>query len=150
MRNSHTAPSVIIYTSQNIVTSQYKMKVSEAYSGFLEAEDIPEGKEITVTIEMVRQPNGKDKGLDGQKVDKPIVKLAKVKKEWVLNKTNARLIRRQYGNDMNKWAGQSVKIYRTTCRAFGKTVACIRVKDESVNQEVSMPSSPFGNERGGQ
>ena len=119
------------------------MKVSEAYSGFLEAEDIPEGKDIPVTIEAVRLPTNKDKGLDGKVMDKPIVKLAKVKKEWVLNKTNARLIRRQYGNETDSWAGKKIEIYRTTCNAFGKTVACIRVRDIIKPATNPTPSNPF-------
>ncbi len=106
------------------------MKVSEAFGGFLEAEDIPDGKDIPVTIESVREPGKDDKGQDGKQLDKPIVKLAKVQKEWVMNKTNAKTIRRITGeNDMSKWAGQSITIYRTTCNAFGeKNRPCIRVR----------------------
>ena len=106
------------------------MKISEEYKGFLEAEDIPEGKEIPVEILSVRRANNKDKGLDGQVLEVPIVKLKSVKKEWVLNKTNARIIRRKLGNETDGWTGKKIIIFRTTCKAFGKTVACIRVKEE--------------------
>lgn len=109
------------------------MKVSEVFDGFLEAEDIPAGKDIPVTIESVREPGPDDKGKDGRQMDKPIVKLAKVKKEWVLNKTNARLIRRQHGNEMDAWSGKKINIYRTTCNAFGDPkTPCIRVRGEKL------------------
>lgn len=109
------------------------MKVSELFSGFLEAEDLPDGKPIVVTIEGVRMPSKDDKGKDGRQMDKPIVKLAKVKKEWVLNKTNARAIRRLYGNETENWHGKEVTIYRTTCAAFGDpNTPCIRVKSNAL------------------
>jgi hypothetical protein len=108
------------------------MKVSEAFGGFLEAEDLPEGKDITVTIEAVREPSKDDKGQDGKLIDKPIVKFAKVKKELIMNKTNAKAIRRMFGeNEMTNWVGKQITIYRTTCNAFGdKNRPCIRVKGE--------------------
>ena len=111
------------------------MKVSEAFAGFLEAEDLPQNKDIKVVIRSVRESTNKDKGQDGKNLDKPIVAIEGAKKEWVLNKTNAKTIRRAYGNDMSKWAGMSITIYRTTCNAFGKTVACVRVREE-MNNEV--------------
>ena len=107
------------------------MKVSEAFGGFLEAEDLPDGKDITVTIESVRESGSNDKGTDGKPIDKPIIRLAKVKKELILNKTNAKLIRRIYGNEMNDWIGKEIQIYRTTCNAFGNSkTPCIRVRGE--------------------
>lgn len=109
------------------------MKVSEVFDGFLEAEDIPENKDVTVTIENVRQPGKDDKGKDGRQMDKPIVKFAKVKKEWVLNKTNARSIRRLYGNETDEWIGKQIAIYRTTCNAFGDPkTPCIRVRGKQL------------------
>jgi hypothetical protein len=105
------------------------MKVSELFSGFLEAEDLPDGKDIDVVIESVRRAGKDDKGKDGRAMENPIVSLAKVKKEWVLNKTNARAIRRLYGNETDDWAGKPVTIYRTTCAAFGDpNTPCIRVR----------------------
>jgi hypothetical protein len=105
------------------------MKVSELFSGYLEAEDLPDDRDVTVTIESVRAPGKDDKGKDGRVMDKPIVKLTKVKKEWVLNKTNARTIRRMHGNETEAWHGKEVTIYRTTCAAFGDAnTPCIRVR----------------------
>ena len=110
------------------------MKVSESFGGFLEAEDLPENKDVTVTIESVREPGKDDKGQDGKPLDKPIIRLAKVKKEWVMNKTNSKVIRRLFGeNEMTNWIGKKVTLYRTTCNAFGdKNRPCIRVRGEAL------------------
>lgn len=106
------------------------MKVSDAYPGFIEAEDLPEGKDIPIVIEGFRMAGPKDKGCDGKPINKPIIKIKNKKKEWVICKTVARSIRRQHGDDMEKWAGKGITIFRTTCTAFGETVACIRVRGE--------------------
>jgi hypothetical protein len=106
------------------------MKVSDIYGQYIEAEELPEGKDIDVTIESVRSANANDKGKDGKPItDKAFIRLAKVKKEWVLNATNAKSIRRQHGNDMDEWSGKKITIYRTTCNAFGDpNKPCIRVR----------------------
>lgn len=106
------------------------MKVSDAYPGFIEAEDLPEGKDISITIEGVRMAGPQDKGRDGKALDKPLIKIRGKEKEWVICKTVARTIRRQHGDDMEQWPGKKITIYRTTCQAFGETVACIRVRGE--------------------
>ena len=103
--------------------------VSSSFPGFLDAGDL-DGNESTVTIKLVREPGEQDKGLDGKPIDKPIVVFEKRQKEWVLNKTNAKTIRDDlgYGNKYEKWKGRKIVLFPTTCRAFGETVACIRVK----------------------
>ena len=101
--------------------------VSGSFPGFLEAGD-RDGKDVTLKIKLVRESGLDDKGLDGKPIDKPIVVFEKARKEWVLNKTNARTIRLLYGDQFGKWKGKEVTIYPTTCRAFGETVACIRVR----------------------
>jgi hypothetical protein len=56
-----------------------------------------------------------------------------VKKEMVLNKTNARTIRRHHGNEMDEWSGKKITLFRSTCDAFGKkNVPCIRVKGKTL------------------
>ena len=109
------------------------MKVSEVFGGFLEAEDLPQGKDVSVTILAVRESTADDKGSDGKPLNKPLVKIKGAKKEWVLNKTCARTIRRLYGNDMEQWAGKNISIYRDVCNAFGKrNVPCIRVRGKQL------------------
>ena len=101
--------------------------VSKSFPGFLEAGDL-DGKEVTLTIASVREPVSDDKGKDGKPIGKPVVKFEKAAKEWVLNKTNARMIRQLYGNEYSGWKGKKITLYVTTCAAFGETVACTRVR----------------------
>lgn len=108
-------------------------KVSDVFPGFIEAEDLPEGKDIPITIERVRMAGSDDKGKDGRQLDKPIIKIKGKSKEWVICKTVARAIRRQHGDDMNNWPGNQISIYRTTCNAFGNpNTPCIRVRGEKL------------------
>ena len=107
--------------------------MSGSFPGFLEAGDL-DGNDVTLKIKLVREPGPDDKGLDGKPMDKPIVVFEKARKEWVLNKTNARTIRLLYGDQFGAWKGKTVTIYPTTCKAFGETVACIRVR--CVNPET--------------
>tara|TARA_R110002012_G_scaffold125779_2_gene277419 strand:+ start:885 stop:1247 length:363 start_codon:yes stop_codon:yes gene_type:complete len=102
--------------------------VSSSFPGFLEAGDL-DGNEITATIKLVRESGEQDKGLDGKPIEKPIVVFEKARKEWVLNKTNARTIRALYGDKYEKWKGKKIILFPTSCRAFGETVACIRVRE---------------------
>lgn len=114
--------------------------VSRSFPGFLEAGDL-DGKEITVTIKTVREPGGQDKGQNGEPLkDKAIVIFEKAKKEWILNKTNARTIRSLYGDKYEGWKGKKVILFPTSCRAFGETVACIRVrcKDPETGKEPDL------------
>ena len=101
--------------------------MSGSFPGFLEAGDL-DSRDVTLEIKLVREPGPDDKGLDGKPMDKPIVVFEKARKEWVLNKTNARTIRLLYGDQFGAWNGKTVTIYPTTCKAFGETVACIRVR----------------------
>ena len=87
-----------------------------------------DGADVTVTIESVREAENDDKGRDGKPIGKPIVRFVKARKEWVLNKTNARVIRELYGDKYEGWKGKKITLYATTCPAFGETVACIRVR----------------------
>tara|TARA_R100000734_G_C3310234_1_gene101012 strand:+ start:150 stop:512 length:363 start_codon:yes stop_codon:yes gene_type:complete len=101
--------------------------VSGSFPGFLEAGDL-DGNDITLAIKVVRESGPDDKGQDGKPLEKPIVVFANARKEWVLNITNARTIRTLYGDKYEKWKGKKVTLYPTTCRAFGETKACIRVR----------------------
>ena len=107
--------------------------VSSSFPGFLEAGDL-DRKDVTLKVKLVRDPTPGDKGLDGKPIDKPIVVFMRAGKEWVLNKTNARTIRLLYGNKFEAWKGKAITLYPTTCRAFGETVACVRVR--SINPET--------------
>ena len=95
---------------------------------YLCAADLRE-KEHTVTIESVSLADLQ--GDDGKKQKKPIVKFQGREKGMVLNKTNARFIAKLYGPQTDQWVGKQVTIYPTTCKAFGETVECVRVKSNN-------------------
>ena len=67
-------------------------------------------------------------GEKGEKDTKPVVRLKGKKKLWVLNKTNAKIIAKLHGNDVDGWVGKAIALYATTCDAFGETVECVRVR----------------------
>lgn len=50
-------------------------------------------------------------------------------KRLVLNKTNARSIASQHGNEIDNWAGKKITLYPTTAQAFGETKDCIRIRE---------------------
>lgn len=117
------------------------MSLAELYPGeYLGADDLaltPNG-EITLTIShlqpwvALRVENGTE--------EKHLLHfkelIAKAKrdggkaKKLVLNKTNAVQIAELHGKDAAGWAGKRITLFATTCRAFGKTVDCIRVRDK--------------------
>jgi len=103
------------------------MKVTEAYKGnFIEALHLNK-KDVTLTISRVDNPNT-IKAADKTLIDKAIVRFEESDKGFILNKTNARSIGLQLGNEMDDWTGKKITIFPTTCEAFGKVVDCIRVR----------------------
>lgn len=85
-----------------------------------------QGKEHELTIKSVSL--AALQGEDGKKEQKPIVKFEGREKGMVLNKTNARVIAKRHGPQTTEWAGKKITVYPTTCKAFGETVECVRVK----------------------
>ena len=68
---------------------------------------------------------------DGTNEQKYIVHFKDTKKMLVLNKTNACVIAKVLDErDALKWPGRTIRLYPTTCSCFGKTVDCIRVREE--------------------
>ena len=97
-------------------------------SKYLRAADFM-GKSVTKTISKV--DSEKLRMVDGSSTKKFIVHFEDTEKMLVLNKTNAYKIAEILDEkDAAKWLGKQITLYPTTCQAFGKTVDCIRVKDE--------------------
>jgi len=94
-------------------------------SRYLDAATL-QGRDVVVEIESVKMETLE--GDKGEKDSKPCVRLKGKKKLWVLNKTNAKIIARLYGTEVDGWRGKSVTLYPTTCEAFGETVECVRVR----------------------
>ena len=52
------------------------------------------------------------------------------KKQLVLNKTNAKVIAKAYGDDEGNWINKEIIMYPTETEFQGSTVPCIRVRIE--------------------
>ena len=94
-------------------------------SRYLDAATL-QGRDVVVEIESVSMQTLE--GEKGERDKRPCVRLAGKTKIWVLNKTNARVIAKLYGPDVDDWRGQCVTVYPTKCEAFGETVECVRVR----------------------
>ncbi len=112
------------------------MKVSDT-STYLETEAL-EGKDLTVTIDDVRQPGRDDVGLDGRPISEKsvIITYRRASKPHIACRTVQKQIRAIHGNSMEAWKGRKITLYPTTCKAFGNpNTPCIRVRlqDEDGN-----------------
>ncbi len=72
----------------------------------VEIAEFKEGKKLVLNF------NGKEKGL-------------------VLNKTNAKIVAKYYGQDYDKWGGNEIEIFPTETEFNGQLVPCIRVRVEA-------------------
>lgn len=106
-------------------------------SRWLGASDL-QGQEYTLVIRRVTIEELKQ----GSKTDataKPVVWFADVPKGMVLNKTNAVVIARLYGDDTDTWAGKPVTLYPARERAFGQDWDVIRVRPSRPAMPASAP-----------
>ena len=97
---------------------------------FIGAHDLQPGQELTVTIESVT--NEMVKHFDGKKVVEEqciVAKIKGAKKPMVLNKTNCKIISRNFNTPyIEEWAGKSITIYAAKVNAFGEMTEALRVK----------------------
>jgi hypothetical protein len=95
---------------------------------YLGSWDLPENKDVTVTIE--RAVGGELTGTGGKKAKKPIISFVGKDKKMVVNVTNAKAIAGMYGNHVEQWAGKKIVLYVSTTRdpATGGDIPCIRVR----------------------
>jgi hypothetical protein len=113
---------------------------------FLGSYDLPEGKEVTVTIENVvggeLQMPGKKK-----KAKKPVISFVGKEKKFVCNVTNAKTIAKMYGNEVEKWKGKQITLYVSVTRnpEDGKDIDCLRIRP-SVPADKTPTTLPSGGE----
>lgn len=93
---------------------------------FVGAWDFDDGNDVNCTIESLKHEQMRTQ--EGDDVEKPVLYMKGAKKGLVLNKTNAESIAKLYGNDTDGWMGKKITLYPTTCKAFGQTVDCIRIR----------------------
>lgn len=98
---------------------------------YLGAWDLPENKDVVVTIEAAR--GGELVGNGGKKSKKPIISFVGKDKKFVCNVTNAKAIAGMYGNHVEKWAGKRIALYVSTTRdpSTGGEIPCIRVRPQA-------------------
>lgn len=104
----------------------------ETDSCYLKAEDLG-GKEVPVTIEKIEVIKLNEK-------DKLFASFTGKEKGLVLNKTNAAIIGKEYGDDYNAWAGKSILLFPTVTEFEGKTVDCIRLR---IQLDIADEKIPF-------
>lgn len=98
---------------------------------YLGSWDLPEDKDVVVTIENVK--GGELTGQGGRKSKKPIIAFAGKEKKMICNKTNAKAIAGIYGVHVEKWVGKKITLYVSTTRdpSTGGDVPCIRVRPQA-------------------
>lgn len=104
------------------------MKVTEFYqneSKWLKAADL-QGRKHRVVISGLEVVEFSEK--NGKKEKKVGLTLEGKQRGLMLNKTNAQVIAKQHGDDMEKWPGKEINIYPTTTDFGGEMVDCIRVE----------------------
>jgi hypothetical protein len=106
---------------------------------YLGAWDLPENKDVAVTIE--KAVGGELTGNGGKKAKKPIISFVGKEKKFVCNVTNAKAIAGLYGNHVEKWAGKRIALYVSTTRdpSTGGDIPCIRVRPQA---PTSAPQAP--------
>lgn len=109
---------------------------------YLGSWDLPENKDVTVTISAVA--GGELVGSGGKKSKKPVISFAGKDKKFVCNVTNAKAIAGMYGNQVEEWKGKRITLYVSTTRdpATGNDIPCIRVRPRVPAAAASSPPSP--------
>lgn len=103
------------------------MNVNDIYSSetkWLKASDL-QGRKHKVVIDSLEMADFEEKGVKKRKVG---LNLRGKQKGVLLNKTNARAIAAQYGDNMDVWVGKEINIYPTKTDFGGEMVDCIRVE----------------------
>lgn len=89
--------------------------------------DLPDGRDVVVTIEKVEAGELHVPGKKPEK--KPLITLRKTEKKMVCNATNSKTIAKMYGVNVEDWVGKAIALYKTTTNAQGgEQVECIRVR----------------------
>lgn len=94
--------------------------IYQSKSNFLKASDLPDGKQVKVTMDAFDIVQMDDK-------DKINVHFVGKEKTLVLNKTNYGAISHVYGNDTDGWKGKEVILFTALVDYQGQMVPAVRV-----------------------
>lgn len=98
------------------------MKISNAFpSKYLRAVDLQDTDHTLAMDCVVIEEIANDE-------KKPVLYFAKKEKGLVLNKTNSKIIAREYGDDTDNWEGKTVILYPAMVEFRGDMVEAIRVR----------------------
>lgn len=112
-------------------------------SRYVSAVDL-NGKEFTGTIAKVVAGEVDD---GKRKAKKPMMYFQGASKPLALNKTNAKILIKLYGPDVEKWVGQRCTMYPTTTMMGPDRVDCIRIKPQKPSGGADVAPPATMNER---
>lgn len=92
---------------------------------FIGAYALPNGDDLTVTIERVQLEEITMMG--GKKEDHTVAYLAG-NKPMILNVTNSKSIHKLYGPFIEDWAGKQITLFASTAKMAGEMVECLRIR----------------------
>lgn len=93
---------------------------------FIGAYWLPEGEDVTVTIDYVVREL--ITGTGGKKEECTVAHLKGGVKPFILNATNSKTIAKLYGNFIEDWVGKPITLFASTARLAGDTVECLRIR----------------------
>ncbi len=88
--------------------------------------DLPEGRDVTVTISAVK--GGELTAQGGKKSHKPVIYFEGKEKGFICNKTNGKTIAAMYSPVVSEWIGKRITLFKTTTQVGSDTVDCLRVR----------------------
>lgn len=105
--------------------------MDERYEGhFLDALDLPEGKLVSVEIESITDPMA-ERDASGKPIKSAILRFKGKSKGLVLNATNYKNLKAQFGKATEGWIGKTIQIqrrYLDAAHGFGvQNTLCIRI-----------------------
>lgn len=92
---------------------------------FLGAHSVPEGGELTVTIERVAR---EQHTMDDGKEDHYLIAHLAGHLPMVVNATNAKTITRLYGPYIENWAGKEIVLFSSMATLHDEPVECLRIR----------------------
>lgn len=111
--------------------THWKQLVDPRYLG---AYSLPNGEDMTVTIDFVRLEEVTTVG--GKKEDHSIMHLVG-HKPMILNATNSKSIHRLYGPYIEDWAGKKITLCASTAKLAGEVVECLRIRPEVAKPTIT-------------
>ena len=107
------------------------MNINKVFPGkYLKVSDLDPESDSVLTIRTVKL---EQVGRDEQAEEKPVLYFEEGDKGMVLNKTNAGVISKLFGEETEKWKGQKIALWINHDVQFGSdVVSAIRIRNKKV------------------